>query len=185
LSVAGKATLECVAGLGPIDVQLASNKGTVAYPVATTITVSQGLKSANFAVNTNKVLAKTSATISATANGITKSKTLGVTPAASVSPTSLQFGNVKVGTTSGTLSATLTNRGAVQFSVVGISVTGTYASRFTQSNNCPANLAPGNSCTIGVTFHPLVAASRSAKLTISTSATAIPLSVSLSGVGIL
>ena len=184
LSVAGKATLECVAGLGPIDVQLASNKGTVAYPVATTITVSQGLKSANFAVNTNKVLAKTSATISATANGITKSKTLSVTPAALVSPTSLQFGNVKVGTTSGTLTATLTNKGAVPFSV-GISVTGTYASRFPQSNNCPANLPAGNSCAIGVTFHPLAAASRSANLTIATSATAIPLSVSLSGAGIL
>ena len=183
LSVAGKATLECNAAPGPIDVQLASNKGAVAYPVATTITVPQGLKSASFTVGTNKVLAKTSATISATANGITKSKTLSVTPAASVSPTSLKFGNVTVGTTSGTLTATLTNKGAVPFSV-GISVTGTYASRFPQSNNCPANLAPGNSCTIGVKFRPLAAASRSATLAIATSATATPLSVSLSGTGI-
>jgi len=183
LSVAGKATLECNAAPGPIDVHLASNQGTVAYPVATTITVPQGLKSADFAVGTNKVLARTSVTISATANGITKSKTLNVTPAASVSPTILKFGNVTVGATSGTLTATLTNRGSVPFSV-GVSVTGTYASRFPQSNDCPANLASGKSCAIRVTFQPLAVGNRSAKLAIANSATAIPLSVSLSGAGI-
>ena len=186
LSVAGKATLECNAAPGPIDVQLASDQAAVASPVAATITVPQGLRSAAFTVATNKVLTKTSAKISATGNGITKSKALTVTPAASVSPASLNFGNVKVSTTSGTLTATLTNKGAQAFSVNSITLTGTYAARFVlQSNGCPPTLAAGASCAIGVAFKPLAAVSRSAKLTIATSATAVPLSVSLSGAGIL
>jgi len=43
----------------------------------------------------------------------------------------------------------------------------------------------GASCTIGVTFRPAFAAYKTAKLSIATSATATPLSVSLSGTGVL
>jgi len=180
----GKATLECKAGPGPITVDLSSSNAAVASPVAASIVVPQGLQSANFNVTTNAVQTKSYATISGTANGITKSKKLTVNVAASVSPTRLGFGNVTVGTTSAPLNATLTNRGAVPFSVIGISLTGTGAAWFGQSNNCPANLAAGASCTISVTFTPQAAASKSAKLSIATSATAAPLSVSLSGTGI-
>ena len=142
------------------------------------------MQSATFDVVTNPVLAKTTATISGTANGITKSKVLTVTPAAVVAPTSLKFGSVTVGQTSAPLTATLTNKGAVPFTVNGISLTGTYASWFAQTNNCPANLAAGASCTVSVTFTPQAALSKSAKLSIATSATSMPLSVSLSGTGI-
>ena len=182
--VTGKATLECNAGSGPITVDLSSNNAGAAYPVAASVVVPQGLKSANFDVATNAVLAKSSATISGTANGITKSRKLTVNVAAAVSPTSLKFGSVPVGTTSGPLNATLTNNGAVPFAVNGISLTGTAASWYAQTNNCPASLAPGASCTISGTFTPRAAAAKSAKLTIATSATATPLSVSLSGTGI-
>ncbi len=182
--VTGKATLECNAGPGPITVDLSSNNAGVAYPVAASVAVPQGLKSANFDVATNAVLAKSSATISGTANGITKSRKLTVNVAASVSPTSLKFGSVPVGTTSGPLNATLTNNGVVPFAVNGISLTGTGASWYAQTNNCPASLAAGASCTISVTFTPQAAATKSAKLMIATSATATPLSVSLSGTGI-
>ena len=50
----------------------------VASPVAASIVVPQGLQSANFDVTTNAVQAKSYATISGTANGITKSKKLTV-----------------------------------------------------------------------------------------------------------
>jgi hypothetical protein len=73
----------------------------------------------------------------------------------------------------------------VPFSVSSISLTGTGASWFAQTNNCPASLAPGASCTISVTFTPQAALSKSAKVSIATSATATPLSVSLSGTGVL
>jgi len=180
----GKATLECKAGPGPITVDLSSNSPAVASPVAASIVIAQGLQSANFDVATNAVQAKSYATIAGTASGVTKSKRLTVNVAAAVSTTRLGFGNVNVGATSAPLSAALTNRGAVPISVTGISLTGTGASWFAQTSNCPGNLAAGASCTISVTFAPQAAASKSAKLSIATSATSTPLSVSLSGTGI-
>jgi hypothetical protein len=183
-SVAGKITLECKAGPGPVIVDLSSSNPAVANPVAANIVVPQALQSAVFTVSTGTALSKTYATISGSANGITKSKRLTVTPAASVSSSSLRFGSVTVGATSPTLNVLLYNKGAVAFSVNSISLTGSYASWFAQSHNCPANLAAGASCTIAVTFKPLAVGSKSAKLTITTGATSTPLSVSLSGTGI-
>ena len=156
-SAVGKATLECTAGPGPVTVNLGSNAPAVAHPIAANVVVPQGVQSETFTVTTNPVLLKSYATIAGTANGITKSKKLTVNVAAAVSPTSLRFGNVTVGTTSGSLNATLTNRGAVPFSVTAISLTGTGAPWFAQTDNCPANLAAGASCTISVRFTPQAA----------------------------
>jgi hypothetical protein len=183
--VIGKATLECKAGPGPIMVDLASSRPEVANPVAATIAIPVGVQSQAFDVTTNEVLSKTTASISGTANGITKSRTLTVTPAASVSPTSLKFGYVVVNTTSPVLSATLSNKGTLPFSIISIGLTGTSAKYYAQTSDCPANLVAGATCTIGVTFTPTVTGSKSAKLSIATSATATPLSVSLSGTGVL
>jgi hypothetical protein len=182
--VIGKATLECKAGPGPITVDLASSNAAVANPVAVDLVVPQGVQSQTFDVATSAVLAKTSVAISGTANGITKSKTLTVTVAAAVSPTSLKFGSVVVGTTSGVLSTVLTNKGAVPYSITSLGLTGTSAKYFAQSNDCPATLDAGASCTIGVTFAPTVIGSKTAKLSIATTATATPLSVSVSGTGV-
>ena len=109
--VVGTAKLECKAAPGPIEVVLASSNPAVANPVATSVFVPQGLQSATFDITTSPVLAKATASISGTANGIKKTKVLTVNPAASVSPTSLKFGNVVVGTTSPVLGATLQNKG--------------------------------------------------------------------------
>ena len=182
--VVGKATLECKAGPGPITVDLSSNNPAVASPVAVSIVVPQSLQSVNFAVTTNAVPAKSYATVSGTANGVTKSKRLTVNVVAAVSPTSLRFGNVPVGTTSGMLNATLMNKGAAAFSINSITLTGTGATYFAKSSNCGATLAAGASCTIGVTFKPTTTFSKSAKISIATSATTRPLSVTLSGKGI-
>jgi hypothetical protein len=182
-TVSGTARLECAAGPGQVTVHLASANGAVAHPATATINVPVGATSAPFQVVTTAVGAKSTASISATVNGVTKSKSLTVTPAAAVSPTSLKFGSVPVGTTSGVLNATLTNRGVTAFPVNSIGITGTYASWFAQTNNCPANLPAGASCTIGVTFKPAATATKLAKLSIATGATSTPLSVSLSGTG--
>ena len=183
--VVGKAALECKAGPGPVTVDLTTSAAEIAYPVAASIAVPQGVSSASFDVVTNPVLARSSAIIAGTANGITKSKKLTVNVAATVSPTGLKFGSVAVGQTSAALITTLTNKGAVPFSVNSIGLTGTAASWFAQTSDCPASLAPGASCTVSVTFEPISAASKSAKLSIATSATATPLSVSMSGTGVL
>jgi hypothetical protein len=122
--------------------------------------------------------------ISGSANGISKSKVLKVLPAASVSPTSLKFGNQVVGAVSASLSTTLTNKGTQSFAVTGIGVTGSNAPHYAQSNNCPANLGAGASCTIGVTFSPQATGTKSAKLSIATTATSTPLLVTLTGTGV-
>jgi len=183
-SVTGTAKLECDAGPGPITVDLSTSKPSVAYPVATSVVIPQGVRSRPFTVATNAVLAKTYAMITGEANGTTKTRKLNVTPAAEVSPRSLKFGNVAVGSTSGTLSTTVTNKGTSAFFVDSIGITGSYASWFSQTNNCPSSLPAGGSCTISVKFKPEFAAKKSAKLSIVTSATSTPLSVSLSGTGI-
>jgi hypothetical protein len=181
----GTAKLECKAGPGPIEVKLSSNNAAVAAPVATSVVVPQALQSATFDVTTRAVLARSYATISGTANGITKTKKLTVNPAAAVAPTSLKFGSVAVGTTSVTQTATLSNKGTAAIAVQGIAITGTSASWFVLASNiCPASLAAGATCTVGLRFKPVSALTKSAKLEIRTSATSLPLGVALSGTGV-
>jgi hypothetical protein len=164
---------------------LNSSLPNVAQPFVATVIVSAGQTTAPVIVNTAAVTAQQRPVISATANETMKSQTLTVNPAASVGPASLKFPGTPVGQTSAPLTATLTNKGVAAFAVNTIGITGTSASWFAQTNNCGASLAAGASCTISVTFTPAAALSKSAKLSISTSATSTPLSVSLSGTGVL
>ena len=182
-TAAATAKLECKAAPGPITVSLASSNAAIANPVAASVVVPQGLQSVPFDVATSKVLSKATASISGTANGIKQSNTLTVIPAASVSPTSLKFGTVPVGATGGPLAATLTDKGKTSFTIGSIGITGTNASSFAMTENCPPTLAAGMSCRVNVTFKPTVAKSRGAGLRIATSATAVPLSVFLTGTG--
>ncbi len=183
LPTVGTATLECPAGPGPVTVDLASSQPGVANPVAASVVVPQGIRSAPFDVATSAVLSRTKASIKGTANGLEKSRTLTVSPAASVSPATLRFGGQAVGTTSTALAVTLINNGALAISVDAVALTGTSATWFAQANDCPASLPAGASCAISVAFTPLAVASKSAKLTVTTSATDAPLAVSLSGTG--
>lgn len=180
--VEGYVRLECKAGPGPLTVTLGSSNPAKASPVATNVVVPVGVQSTEFDVTTMPVLSRTWVTLHATVNGSNKSKEVTLDPGAAVSPASLRFGNVTVGTTSGVLSATLTNKGATSYFINSITITGSYASWFLQTNNCPSSLIPGASCTIGIKFKPKAAASRSAKLSISTTASTL-LSVGLSGTG--
>ena len=73
-----------------------------------------------------------------------------VQDAAKVSPTSLSFGNQKVGTVSASKTVILTNTAEVPLAITGISITG----EFEVTNNCPSTLAAGATCTLGVKFAP-------------------------------
>lgn len=182
---AGTVKLVCSAGPGPVAVELASSNAPVATPVIQTVFIPQGLKSATFDLVTTLVTAKTPVIITATANDTSKSKTLTVTPMAAVSPTTLRFGSHVLTTTSPVLAVTLVNRGTMSFAVTGITVGGTGAKHFAQSNDCPVSLDAGASCTIGVTFTPTTTGNKSAKLYVATSATVAPVGVSLYGKGVL
>jgi len=183
--VAGTVKLVCSAGPGPVAVELGSSNAAVATPLTQTVFVPQGLRSATFDLVTTPVTAKTSVSITAAANGMSKSRTLTVTAMAAVSPTTLRFGSHVLDTASPVLAVTLVNRGTMPFAVSGFTVVGSGARHFAQANDCPANLDAGASCTIGVSFTPATTGNKSAKLYVATSATTTAIGVSLSGTGVL
>jgi len=181
--VAGTAKLECAAGPGPIEVALASSLPEVAAVAPAMLTIPAGEATAAFTVTTVPVLSTAKPKIVGTANGITKSRSLTVNTPVLVSPTSLKFGLVPIGSTSAALGTTVTNRGEAPFAITDIALSGSNARLYAQANDCPAQLAPGASCTIEVTFTPADTRSRSAKLVISTDV-ANPVGVALSGTGL-
>ena len=113
----------------------------------------------------------------------------GTAALATVSPTSLTFTNVSVGTTSAAQPVTLTNTGTVALTGITISFTGPNASEFSEINTCGTSIGASSSCTISVSFTPSVAGAgtpQTATLSIAdTSGTqALTQSVALTGTGI-
>ena len=104
----------------------------------------------------------------------------GTGPFGSVTPTSLSFGSVGLGTPSATQTVTFSSTGTTALTISGISISGD----FSQTNNCPASLAFGSNCTIQVTFTPTAAGSRSGSLFIKDNGSLSGHSVSLIGTGL-
>jgi outer membrane autotransporter protein len=69
----------------------------------------------------------------------------------SLSPASVDFGEVPVGTTSAQLTVTLSNQTESDIEVVSVGVAG---NNFSVTNNCPEFLPELSSCSIGLTFTP-------------------------------
>jgi hypothetical protein len=106
------------------------------------------------------------------------------TPVASISPTSVPFGNQVIHTTSNATQVTLTNTGTAALTGIAISITGSNASSFGLSNGCGTTLAINASCTMTVNFTPSSVASYSASLSFSDNASPSTQSVALTGAGI-
>jgi hypothetical protein len=127
-----------------------------------------------------------SASVSVTDNGGGSPQTVplagtgsGTAPVITVSPTSLNFGNVVVGTTSPAQTVTVTNSGNGALSITSI-VAGT---NYGQTNTCGSSLGAGLNCTISVTFTPGASGTLNGTLTITDNANNSPQTVSLTGVG--
>jgi hypothetical protein len=107
----------------------------------------------------------------------------GTAPAnATVEPSSLAFGTVRVGTTSATQTVTVTSTGGAVLSISGVSRSGSNARDFSiVSNTCSgAQLSQGQSCTVGVRARPRARGPRNAMLRISDNVVggqAVPLTV--------
>jgi len=80
LPVNGVAKLECKAGPGPILVEFGSTLPAVASTTVPNVLIPVGVQTAPVTVTTSPVAKTTKPKITATANGLTKSKTLTVTP---------------------------------------------------------------------------------------------------------
>jgi ASPM-SPD-2-Hydin domain-containing protein len=101
-----------------------------------------------------------------------------------VSPTSLNFGTVAVGTSSASQTVIVTNDTGSALTFTGFAIVGADHVDFAQTNTCGANLANGGSCTISVTFTPTAAGTRTAQLQISDNGGGSPQIVSLTGKGL-
>ena len=105
----------------------------------------------------------------------------GIATIAKLSPTSLNFGFVTIGTTSPAKTVTLTNVGTTTLTITGITITGSNAGDFSQTHTCGSSLAAGASCSISVTFKPTAYGLRTAALSISDNAAGSPQTVALTG----
>jgi hypothetical protein len=89
----------------------------------------------------------------------------------------LTFAVTATGTQSASSPATLTNSSVVSMNVASILMTGDY----TQTNNCPASLLAGASCTINVRLVPTASGNRTGTLTVTDDASGGSQTVALTG----
>ena len=102
----------------------------------------------------------------------------------SISPPSENFGSSLVGNSTAPQTATLTNGTAASITISSVTTTGNSADFPNTANTCTNGFvvtASGGTCSVSTKFDPTVVGSRSATLTITTSAGSF--SVALSGIG--
>ena len=102
---------------------------------------------------------------------------------ASLSPSSLAFGDQNVGSKSSPQNVTLTNVSSSALDITNISVTGD-PKDFEQTNKCGSSLPPHASCQIKVMFTPHSLGAKQASLSVSYQGLGSPQTVSLTGNGV-
>jgi hypothetical protein len=100
-----------------------------------------------------------------------------------ISPLDINFGNQGVGTHSSPVPVQLKNVGQSSVEIDDITIKGTDATDFSQTNNCGHSLAGGGTCTIQVTFTPKAKGKRSASLEVNDNGGGSPQKVALTGTG--
>jgi hypothetical protein len=91
---------------------------------------------------------------------------------ASLNPGALDFGTVTVGKSSAAKTATVTNAGGGTLTIASLAMGGADPGEFALRGTCAVNtaLAAGQSCTLSLTFKPAAIGTRSATLSVTTSA---------------
>ncbi len=102
-----------------------------------------------------------------------------------LSPSSLNFGSQRKHSTSPPQQIKLTNTGAIALNITKMTLHGLDPYDFSETSNCPSSLGAGASCTVTVTFSPLILGPRSAILYVTDSGGGTPQTVLLSGTGIM
>ena len=107
----------------------------------------------------------------------------GTVPGSGVSPSSYNFGNIVVGSSSGAQTFTVSNTGTANLVIGTITLTGTNPTQFSKQNdNCSGQtVAPSGSCTVQAVFSPTSAGGMNASLSIPSNAPTV--NVPLSGTG--
>ena len=84
-----------------------------------------------------------------------------------LTPRSLSFGNQPIHAASAAKSVTMTNTSPKAAAIASVTLTGTAAGQFVQTNNCGKSLAGHATCTIKVTFKPTTKGAKSAVLSVN------------------
>jgi sugar lactone lactonase YvrE len=183
-------------GTNACGASLAANTSCKIYATFTPSLV--GAESATLGVNDN-------ATGSPQTAALTGTGTAPLAPAASLSPTTLAFGNQTVNTTSAAMTTTLSNTGTGPLSISSIylnepseddgvvkakarplatgGITISSSPDYSATTTCGATLAAGANCTISVTFDPSTTGSLPGTLSVSDNASGSPQTATLTGTG--
>jgi hypothetical protein len=130
-----------------------------------------GLQSGNITITIGTLAPQMVASVTAT----------GVAPSIGVTPASISFGNVHVGSpVSQTIQ--LTNGGTASGTVNSVSASG--AGFSVSGLTTPQTLTPGQSVTFTAEFNPPGSGAKSGSISVATSSSSSPLEVSLSGTGV-
>jgi trimeric autotransporter adhesin len=110
--------------------------------------------------------------------------TLPIASQAVLSPSTLNFSNQVINTTSSSQTITVSNPGTATLNISGISVVGADPTAFTQTSTCGATLAVNTHCSITVTFTPTSVRSFAATVAVADDAVGSPQTAALTGTGI-
>jgi Beta-propeller repeat len=97
--------------------------------------------------------------------------------AVTFSPSSLQYANQMIGTSSQPQTVVVRNIGSAPLSISSITITGDFA----ETDDCGTSLSAAGSCTLSVTFTPSAGGSRNGTIVMADDAAGAPHSISLSG----
>jgi Abnormal spindle-like microcephaly-assoc'd, ASPM-SPD-2-Hydin len=114
-------------------------------------------------------------------NTATVSTTVMAGGAVTLSTTSLVLPGTPLNFTCLPRTVTVENSGSGPLSLTNIASS---SAEFTETNNCPATLASGGSCTVTVVFHPAALGTRTGTLTITDNAPGSPQTVAMTGEGL-
>ncbi len=101
-------------------------------------------------------------------------------PIVSLFPSTIDFGDTPIGTSTAPIPSTLTNTGNATLTITSIAVDGD----FSQTNTCGATVAAGASCVISTTFTPTEEGTLTGQVTITNNAPASPDYIDLTGIGV-
>jgi ASPM-SPD-2-Hydin domain-containing protein len=100
-----------------------------------------------------------------------------------LSPSTVDFGNQGVNTTSTAQVVTLKNNSTAALTNIVVGITGAGAASFAQTSACGSTLAVGSTCTISVTFTPTATGPVTATLGVADSDASSPQTATLTGTG--
>jgi hypothetical protein len=159
-------TNNCVSPLAP---GFSCNIAVTFSPTAT------GTRTASVTVTDNATGSPHSVTLTGTGKA-------GSLPVVTLSPTSLAFPNVALGTPSSQV-VTVTNTGAASLTISNVAITGTVPTDFSQTNTCSGSIAVNGTCKITVTFTPTTIEDQTGTVTLTDNAGNSPQTLGITGNG--